>query len=167
MIVALLNAKLPLTVTRPCINILNDATVNVYDDEKTWCVINPNNFHFTINNPTLKDFCLLALDKCCLDQSFIGKRCDFSILIENEHLYLVEIKDTKPKRKARPIQQLENTIIHFNNLSITNNFPNLTAVVSWGFRPPRPLTNSSYNTAKFRFKSSYGFDLMEGNEVII
>ena len=161
--------KLPQSLVNNCIIKLNDLECGIIDSPDSCCVLDNVNYHTKISNPNLKDFYFIAIYKCSLDETFKGKRCDFGILIENEKLILVEIKETSfPKyRKSRPILQLENTISHFSNQGLVQLFTSHLAIVSWGYKPIRGLVNSSFNTAKLRFKLLYNFDLKEGNLIEI
>ncbi len=167
MLVQLLNDRFPPSITKPCINTSSERMIGIYDDDSSWCVINSQKKNFTIYNPGGRLLYVVALDKCCLDGNFAGKRCDFSIMIPDQALHLVEIKDTKPKNKRKPVEQLENTIKHFISQNLIQNFNTFTAIISWRFNPPRPLTNSSQNTARVRFRDLYGFELKEGNTITV
>lgn len=161
---------IPLSDTNNCFHESKRKKLKIYDDEKKWCVVvKKAPFHFLIKNPSSILFYFFAIDKCCLNNKFKGRRCDFGILIENQSIYLIEIKDTieDERKKSNPIQQLESTIKFFEEKNLLDEYKTRFAVLCWKMTPPIPLTDSSYNTAKFRFAKQYKFRLQEGNSVKI
>ena len=162
---------LPLCTTNSCFSASSSIDEGVYDDETSWVKFNNEPRNFTVNNTTQKIFHLLAIDKCCLDHTFVGKRCDFAIIDGLKHFYMVEIKDTARNnyhsQLLRPLEQLENTIMYFRSLNLLDDFEERTAIFCWKANPPVPLVNCSYNAAKLRFFKNYNFSLKEGNSISI
>lgn len=178
--------EIPKCTTNSCLSYSKRTEEGVYDDPNSWCYFNDQPRHFTIYNPKELDFALLAIDKCLLANEFIGRRCDFAVIQENLHFYVIEIKDTVrkvfndtssvkltkqkkyiDKQADNPIEQIENTLKHFLSLGITDAYPFRTAVLCYRANPPVPLTSCSRNAAKLRFLKEYDFQLMEGNSVTL
>lgn len=163
-------ATFPICLTNKCISEHEDIEIGIYDHPKSWCKVSDDPRHFTVYNPNASKFHLFAIDKCCLDATFLGKRCDLGVFKENETFWLIEIKDTTPKNQLkllRPIAQLENTLVHFESHNFFDTYPNKFAVLCWKANPPVPLTDCSFASAKVRFFKKYGFFLKEGNSLTV
>jgi len=160
--------QIPLIDENACLTETSERELFIFDDPQSWCYATNNYFHFKVVNTSQKRLFFLAIDKCCLDHRFAGKRCDFGLILEGESFFLVEIKDTikiKRKNKSTAVKQLENTIKHFESLSLFDSTPQRTAIISWNYSPTRPISRSSINSARVRFFKEYRFDLQEGNEL--
>jgi hypothetical protein len=127
------------------------AYIDLFDKER-WLA--------TVENPNGRDITFTAIDKCVVkdDEAENQKRCD-CMLITNQQLYLVELKDWgRGGWQKRSIQQLESTIELLkaaHGEEFLSNYKPKKAYVcnikkSPFFKPELNIKNHFYKNHKFR-----------------
>jgi hypothetical protein len=100
------------SLTNPLFGICDD-----HDGQKAYTnadVANQVNWIATVKNDRNKELTFIAVDNCLImNNEHPGRgRCD-GLLISDEHLYFVELKDQDKHWRTKAIQQLESTIQFF------------------------------------------------------
>lgn len=121
-------------------------------------------YQLLVRNQNKKGVCVIKVDKCLFTDEH--KKCD-CILFNNDSFFLVEIKDAKNKQKSRciAITQLASTLDILKENSVNCTKYNAKAVICFRLPKTRPI-QTSFNTQRAIFFSTYKVDLFEGNEVV-
>lgn len=154
-----------------CHQISSDEEIKIVETHSSCCVINnaSNDENFLVKNPNKKALNYLAIDKCLFDDTAKHKRCDCAVFDEST-FSLVEIKDsdsdnTKSKLLKKAYDQLEAVLKEFTSKSLLSDY-NVEAIISFKFRPIRPLASATLQTKMVAFARKYKAKIYIGNEKI-
>ncbi|EIJ41570.1 hypothetical protein BegalDRAFT_0658 [Beggiatoa alba B18LD] len=160
-----------------CQESLNNAQFGLCDAQeggKAYINIsNPESWIATVHNEKCKQLIFIAVDKCVIqDTEEQGRgRCD-GILISNEHehehehLYFIELKDQVKEWISDAIDQLESTILFFQNRH-SNLFKTFQHKKAFACNKKRPRFQEIDNERNLRFFRTYGVRLDVQAKILI
>jgi hypothetical protein len=163
-----IEAAFPTCFANHCIVETKEHPVLIKDANPGKCVIvsSASDAHFTVFNPNKKNITFIPIDKCIWDDSSGHKKCDFAIT-DVAIFAFVEIKDTlnrSSSNKKDAKEQLEETIRRFAAVSKLKTVVR-KAVISWKYIPSKPAASTLMQSSAVHFWDTYGFELLEGNEI--
>lgn len=151
-----------------CLGTSNSTILEIFEPKNAKCFFieqADSRSNFTVLNPTSKEIYFLSIDKCIFLDSDPIQKCDFAVF-DADTFCMVEVKDTlkrKKKHKDKSTSQLKRTIIEFRK-KLDFSAYNLEAIISWRYKPKRPLASTNMQSKKLEFLSLFDAKLYEGNQ---
>jgi len=154
--------------TNCCLSVSTATIIEVFEPKVAKCYISEghdSNSNFSILNPNFKEISFLAIDKCVFLDSDPLKRCDFAIFDLGTFCF-VEIKDTLNRSSSHKDKSSEQLISTINEFLCKLSFEGyvLEAIISWRYRPKRPLASTNMQSKKIFFHTTFNARLFEGNQ---